>query len=126
MLGVDRDEWMAKKLSDYVDQIPILTLLGNMHTLKKVDWNMLITKTSPYASEILVSLGHNIKTYPQIWQDNACATQYSFITSNSKEAVDIISNKLISLLNASEYKQVIDVVDSVIFWKCTEILEKAV
>lgn len=115
-MGIRRDEWMAKIFVDQVSQAPILALLGNLHTLKKIDWNF--TKTYPYVAEILASLNHRIRTYPQAWVDKTCSAHSQLIPSNRKEAVEII-NYLISLLNAYEYKTVNDVVDGVILWKCS-------
>lgn len=116
-MGIRRDEWMAKILADQLSQVPILALLGNLHTLKKVDWNF--TKASPYIAEILALQHHRIRTYPQVWLDKTCGTHNQLILSERKEAVEVINNNLISLLNAYEYKTVNDVVDGVILWKCS-------
>ncbi len=116
-MGIRRDEWMAKILVEQLSQAPILALLGNLHTLKNVDWNF--SKASPYVAEILVSLHHRIRTYPQAWLDKTCGTHNQLIPSQRKEAVEMINNNLISLLNASEYEAVKDVVDGVILWKCS-------
>ncbi|MEY3123265.1 MAG: hypothetical protein RI993_2090 [Pseudomonadota bacterium] len=116
-IDVRRDEWMTKILAEQVSQVPILALLGNMHSLRKVDWNF--KKTAPYVAEILASLNHTIRTYPQIWVDKTCGNQSEFIRSDRKKAVEIINNNLTSLLNAYEYKTVSDVVDGIILWKCS-------
>ncbi|MCO6428233.1 hypothetical protein [Nitrosomonas communis] len=117
-LGVDRDEWMASKLLDQVSQIPILALLGNLHTLKKVDWNISMSGVSLYVAEILTSQGRKIRTYPQIWVDKTCNTRNRFISSDEQETIRLINRRLISLLNASEYETVSGIVDGVIFWEC--------
>ena len=57
---------LNEKLANQVNQAPILGLLGNLHTLKRVDWYTSTSKAFPYVSEILVSQGHRIKSYPQI------------------------------------------------------------
>ena len=49
-----RDEWMARILEHKAGTAPILALLGNLHTLKKVDWDL--EKPSSYVAEILTSL----------------------------------------------------------------------
>lgn len=117
-MGIRRDEWMAKILAGQVSLVPILTLLGNLHTLKKVDWNMPMSKTSPYVSEILATLGHRSRTFPQIWEDKTCAIYNRFVPSDSKEAEELINSKLVTLLNASDYKMVNDTVDGIILWEC--------
>jgi hypothetical protein len=116
-LGIRRDEWMAEILGEQLSQVPILALLGNLHTLKKVEWKF--TKASPYVAEILASLNHRIQTYPQAWLDKTCSVYSQLIPSNRKEAVEIINNNLISLLNATEYETVKNVVDGVVLWKCS-------
>jgi len=98
-IDIRRDEWMAKILAEQVNQAPILALLGNLHSLKKVEWNF--EKTTPYVAEILASLNHRIRTYPQAWVDKTCSAHSQFIPSNRKEAVEIINNNLISLLNST-------------------------
>ncbi|SDY95864.1 hypothetical protein [Nitrosomonas sp. Nm58] len=117
-LGVNRDEWMAENLANKVSQTPILALLGNLHTLKKVEWNPSMSKAFPYVAEILVSQGHRIKSYPQIWLDRTCDTHNRFISSSEQETARLINRSLISLLNASEYETVSSIVDGVIFWEC--------
>lgn len=48
-MGIRRDEWMAKILVEQLSQVPILALLGNLHTLKKVEWNFI--KAFPYQAK---------------------------------------------------------------------------
>ena len=97
--GVGRDEWMAKEILQHIGLNPVIALLGNLHTLKKIDWNISISKASPFVAEILASQSHQIKSYPQIWVDKACNINYSLITSDEAEIVEIINKKLISLLS---------------------------
>lgn len=97
---------------------PILALLGNLHTLKRVDWHTSVSKGFPYVAEILVSQGHRIKSYPQIWLDKRCSTQNRLVSFDEQKTVDLINRSLISLLNASKYETVNDVVDGVILWEC--------
>lgn len=118
-LSVNRDEWMAERLAKQISQAPILALLGNLHTLKRVDWHTSMSKIFPYVAEIMVSQGHRIKSYPQIWLDKGCNIQSSvIISSDEQQTVSLINHNLISLLNASKYETVNDVVDGVILWKC--------
>ncbi|WP_430232624.1 hypothetical protein [Nitrosomonas communis] len=117
-LNVNRDEWMAERLAKQISQAPILALLGNLHTLKRVDWHTSVSKALPYVAEILVSQGHRINAYPQIWRDKTCSTQNRLISSVEQETVSLINHNLIPLLNASKYEAVNDVVDGVILWEC--------
>ncbi|SFM82073.1 hypothetical protein [Nitrosomonas communis] len=117
-LNVNRDEWMAERLAKQVRQAPILALLGNLHTLKRVDWYTSVSKVSPYVAEILVSQGHRIKSYPQIWLDKECSIQNGLISSDEQKTVSLINRSLISLLNAAKYETVNDVIDGVILWEC--------
>ncbi|WP_143083398.1 hypothetical protein [Nitrosomonas communis] len=116
--GVGRDEWMAKEILQHVGLNPLIALLGNLHALKKIDWNKSISKVSPFVAEILVSQSHQIRTYPQIWIDKACNINYRLITSDEAEIIEIINKELISLLNASEIKTVNNIVDGIILWEC--------
>jgi uncharacterized iron-regulated protein len=117
-LNVNQDKWMADRLAKQISEVPILALLGNLHTLKKIGWNSSMGKAFPYVAEILVSQGHRIKTYPQIWQDKTCNTQNRLISSDEQKTVSLLNRSLISLLNAAKYETVNDVVDGVILWEC--------
>nr|MDP4523068.1 hypothetical protein [Methylomarinum sp. Ch1-1] len=55
-----RDEWMAMQLAKRAGETPILVLLGNLHTLKRVNWDPAMVEYSPYAAEILASEGENV------------------------------------------------------------------
>lgn len=113
-----RDEWMAAKLVAQVSQTPVLALLGNLHTLKKVDWHRAVTNASPYAAEILVSQGYRIHSYAQIWTDRDCDSRKRFISVDNSQITQLINNKLMALLNAVETKQAADAIDGIILWEC--------
>jgi hypothetical protein len=115
---VGSDEWMANEILQHIGLNPLIALLGNLHTLKKIDWNKSISTASPFVAEILASQGYRVKTYPQIWLDKTCNTHCRLITSDETEIIEIINKKLISLLNTSEVKTVNNVVDGVILWEC--------
>ncbi|SFM43650.1 hypothetical protein [Nitrosomonas communis] len=113
-----RDEWMATKLAEHVGQAPILALVGNLHTLKKVEWNYAMSKKEPYVAEILVSQGKNVRTYPQIWLDRECSTRDRYIHADSPEATEMLNDNLFSLLNADKPKTANGVVNGIVMWEC--------
>lgn len=117
-LKTNRDEWMAIKLAEQVGEIPILALLGSLHTLKKVDWDLAMTKKEPYVAEILAVQGHNVKSYPQVWQDRVCNSRTRLISTDKPEAVKLLNTDLFALLNASKPETVTDIIDGVILWEC--------
>lgn len=114
----DRDEWMAKKLSELPQDRPILVLLGNLHTLKRVNWT--VSSGTPSVAEILDRKGFRIQSFPQHWSSESC-TDHMQRTSrfiDAKEALNILNNELFSLLNATLHKSVDGVIDGVIVWEC--------
>ena len=113
-----RDQWMAIKLAKQIGKAPILVLLGNLHSLKKVNWDLSMTKGSTYVSEILSSQGYDVKTYPQIWIDKACDNQNRFIQTGKPEVLRLLNDSLISVLNAFKYKSAVGVIDGVLLWEC--------
>ncbi len=117
-INLDRDEWMSIKLAEHAGEVPILVLLGGLHTLKKVDWDLSMTKGSPSAAEILSLQGYNIKTYPQIWTNKTCADQNRFIKTGESESLSLLNNHYISMLNAFKYKTAEGVVDGILLWEC--------
>ena len=117
-LKTSRDEWMAEKLAELVGDVPVLALLGSLHTLKKVEWNPFLTKKEPYVAEILVVQGHNVKSYPQIWMDHACYSRTLLISADKPDAAKLLNTDLFALLNASQPEAVTDIIDGVILWEC--------
>lgn len=117
-IDLRRDEWMAINLANQIGAAPVLVLLGNLHSLKRVDWDLSMSKGSPFVAEILSSQGYNIKTYPQIWTDETCDDQKRFIKTDREESLYLLNNNYISILNAFEYKTAIGVIDGVILWEC--------
>jgi len=111
-----RDEWMAKILEYKTGTVPVLALLGSLHALKRVDWDF--EKSSPYVAEILTSLGYQVKTFPQVWQEKTCNSHNQLLPPDSVDAVRLINSSLISVLNAYEYKALEGVVDGVVLWEC--------
>lgn len=111
-----RDEWMVKILENQKMDVPVLALLGSLHVLKRVNWER--DNASSFVAEILEKRKHKVKSYPQIWTDRNCYTNNRMVASNTEEAAKLINEHLISLLNASEYQTVSDVVNGVILWEC--------
>lgn len=120
-LKANRDAWMAIKLATQINETPLLALLGNLHTLKKVDWDLTMTKGLPYVAEILTAQGHNIKTFPQIWPDRGCIAKTRFVAADKPEATSHVNNHLISRLNAFKTKAASDIIDGIILWECGDL-----
>lgn len=114
----DRDKWMAKELTRQIKQTPILTLLGSLHTIKKVNWNPEIGKEFPYVAEILTAKGYSVYTYPQIWKDRECNTKYRLIRANEPEATKLVVDSLFAVLNALKPTSVSNIIDGIILWGC--------
>ncbi|SFN02118.1 hypothetical protein [Nitrosomonas communis] len=117
-LKTRRDKWMGTKLTEHVGQTPILALVGNLHTLKKVEWYHAMIKKEPYVAEILTSKGHNVKTYPQIWLDRECDTRNRYIHADSPEAIKLLNDNLFILINADKTTTANGVVDGIVVWEC--------
>jgi len=117
-----RDEWMALKLADQVEETPILALLGDLHALKKVTWDLSMAKGFPFVAEILNKQGYRVNSYPQIWPETECSfgqhLQQRFVSADTKEALVVLNKSLFSLLNAFEPDSAVGVVDGVIIWEC--------
>lgn len=120
-LKTDRDAWMADRFIEVIREIPIIALLGSMHTLKQVTWNPELTRKSPYVPEILISKGFTVHTYPQIWKDRECNSSYQFIKADQAEATELLVANLFSALNASKPKTAVNVVDGVVSWECSRV-----
>lgn len=117
-LKTDRDAWMADRFIEEIGERPIIALLGNMHTLKKVVWNPELTRKPPYVPEILISRGYKVQTYPQIWKNRACTSSYRFIRANKAESTELLVASLFSVLNATAPKTAVNVVNGIVLWEC--------
>jgi len=124
----DRDKWMAKQLVQQRNDTPILVLLGNLHTLKKVNWNLTVADPLPFVAEILNSQGYRVRSYPQIWLENGCTDKSSntshYVSADTQEALALLNNSLIALINALPAKTAKGVVDGFVVWeqkKCISI-----
>lgn len=117
-----RDEWMALNLADQVGETPILVLLGGLHTLKRVIWDVSMTNPSPSVAEILNAQGYRVRTYPQVWTTKRCAHQKGFrnrfIPADSPEALTFLNVSLIPLINAFNFKTAAGVIDGFVVWEC--------
>ena len=119
----DRDEWMASRLAKLAGNVPVLALLGSLHTLKKIDW---LTKTGkPQVAEILANKGMRVKSFPQRWIPAECPDndrRYSrFVSADSPEAVTILNKSMMSLLNAKPHASAQGIVDGFILWECDSL-----
>lgn len=116
----DRDENMAKGLAEFSREKPILVLLGGLHTLKKVDWT--VASGEPAVAEILIKRGFRVKSYPQRWLPEKCEDEQGresrYISADNPEALQILNESLMSLINAKLHKSAIEVIDGFVVWKC--------
>lgn len=116
----DRDENMANRLADFPTDKPILVLLGGLHTLKKVDWT--VASGEPAVAEILTKRGYNVKSYPQRWLPEKCESGQvrvsRYVSADAQEALPILNDTLISLLNAKPHRTADNVIDGLIVWTC--------
>ncbi|OAH98803.1 hypothetical protein [Methylomonas methanica] len=116
----DRDVNMANRLSEFPRDKPILALLGGLHTLKKVKWT--IKSGEPFVAEILVNHGLPVKIYPQNWQPERCKNGQGrssrYVNADDPEALQILNESFMSLINAQRHRSTQDVVDGFLLWEC--------
>lgn len=117
---VDRNKWMAARLSSLPTDRPVVVLVGALHALKKVDWTVPTGK--PYAAEILSGKGFRVKSFPQRWIPRECPEhskrQQRFVDASDPEALTILNETVLSLLNAKPAVSAEGVVDGFIMWEC--------
>ena len=122
-IKMSRDEWMAINLTGQVGDSPVLVLLGGLHSLKKVDWDLSMTKGTASVAKILSKQGYHVNSYPQVWEKSVCNNgqqfQSRFISNETAEALAMLNKYYFSLLNAFEPDSAVGVVDGVIVWECS-------
>ena len=118
--NIDRDLWMALSLAEQAGDAPVLVLLGALHTLKRVNWN--IRTGRPSVAEILTNKGFRVKSYPQRWLPDQCADNENrrsrFVNPDSPEALTILNDSMMSLINAKPHKSATGVIDGFVVWEC--------
>jgi len=113
-INMNRDEWMAFNMVGQTDGAPILALLGGLHTLKKINWDLPMTKGSPSVAEIL---SKHVNSYPQVGLSTECdkSLHNRFIPADTPEALELLINSIFSLLNAFEPDSAV----GIIAWECS-------
>ena len=116
----DPDEWMASKLANLAGESPVLVLIGALHTLKKVNW--LVKTAKPSVAERLVAKGLEVRSFPQRWIPDQCGAEEKrylrYVSAEKPEALVILNDSMMSLLNAKPHKSAKGVIDAFILWEC--------
>lgn len=115
-VDMNRDKWMALKISAQLSKVPVLILLGNMHALQRVKWNDGIV--SPSVAEILIGSGRTVKTFSQDWPE-PCSSPRSgrFYAADQSAALPAL-HRIFSNVNAEMPISATNVVDGFIIWEC--------
>ena len=116
----DRDQSMADRLTIFPRENPILVLLGGLHTLKKVKWA--VKSGEPFVAEILAGRSYQVNSYPQNWQPENCANGQGrvsrYVKADDPEALPILNESFMSLINAKPHRSAKGVVDGFVVWEC--------
>ena len=111
---------MALSLAEQAGDAPVLVLLGALHTLKRINWT--VRTGRPSVAEILTAKGFSVKSYPQRWIPDNCAGNENrrsrFVYPDSPEALTILNESMMSLINAKPHKSALGVVDGFVVWEC--------
>ena len=111
---------MASRLEEQVGHQPCLVLLGALHTLKRVNWS--VASGRPSVAELLSAKGHKINSFPQRWIPDSCKVSEArvsrFVSADSPEALIILNESLMSLINATPPNSVKSIVYGFIVWEC--------
>jgi hypothetical protein len=116
-IDMSRDKWMSLRIIELGKRLPVLALLGDLHTLKKVNW-LSENIDSPFVAEILADSGFEVRTFPQVWKKCSGEHQYEFIPGDSLKALTLLNENLVSLLNAHDFASTDGVIDGIILWQC--------
>ena len=110
----------ASRLEEQVGQQPGLVLLGALHTLKRINWR--VSSGRPSVAELLSTKGLKINSFPQRWIPDNCkingARVSRFVRADSPEAITLLNESLMSLINATPPNTVKGIVDGFVVWEC--------
>lgn len=116
-IDMNRDKWMSIRIMELAKRLPVLALLGDLHTLKKVNW-LSENIDSPFVAEILANSDFEVRSFPQVWEKCSRDHQYKFIPGDSRKALALLNDNLVSLLNADDFASTKHVIDGIILWQC--------
>lgn len=98
---------------------PILVLLGALHTLKRVNWT--VRTGRPSVAEILTNKSLRVLTYPQRWLTEQCDGNENrrsrFVNPDTPEALTVLNDSMMSLINAKPHKSASGVIDGLVVWE---------
>jgi hypothetical protein len=114
-----RDEWMARELQALAARGPVLALLGNLHTLKRIEWES--GRDDPFVAERLARHGVRVLSVLQEWEEGCKAW-------DSGTLLDMADPRAVTALRATMAVAAVhppktpgEVVDRVVVWECGSI-----
>jgi len=113
-INTNRDEWMLKQIKKVDNEsTPWAILVGNLHTLKQVNWYPNV-HGKPFLAELLQGDGYDVFSIIQSWPDKEC-------TERSSEYISNVRKPLLHLLEpvaAYTPDQPKNAIDAAIIWNC--------
>lgn len=114
---INRDEWMAKQISDIGEDATIIALLGNLHALKHVDWYQ-EAKGKPFLAGRLQSMGMEVFSAIQDWPLGGCSARHAkLVTADSPEGHDALGH-ILNPVAANLPENPKTAIDMAIVWDC--------
>ncbi len=113
--GVSRDEWMADQVQRLAARGPVLVLVGNLHALKRVEWED--DEDRPYLAERLERRGLRLTSALQQWGGDCAPRNGQWFPAGYRQTIDAIHTTL-SPAAARLPSDPLSLVDGVVDWTC--------
>jgi len=115
--NINRDEWMAEQLSSIGKNSTTIVLLGNLHSLKHVNWHK-DAKGEPFLVERMQSMGMEIFSVIQDWPPKDCNARHpTLVTADSPEGRNALGHVLAPVA-ANSPNNPKTAIDMVMVWNC--------
>ena len=113
--SVSRDEWMTDKIAKLTKDQRVLALMGNLHTIKQVQWVSGID--DPFLAERLERRGLRVLSVMQNWDEGCEQRTGRWLTIDHPRAAAAV-RKTMSLAAVHQPKTLDAVADGAVIWGC--------
>jgi len=121
---IDKDVWMARVISSVAGTNPMLVLVGNRHTFKKVEWESDDDKRTVLA-ENLNKKGLKVASVMQYWEKDKCISKIADFLDAENTYTGVYVDDIIKPLSIKTPSTISDITDGVIVWNCGTLSAEA-
>jgi hypothetical protein len=114
-VAISRDHWMTDKIAELAKDQRVLTLMGNLHAIKRVQWESGID--DPFLAEHLERRGLQVLSVMQNWDEGCEQRTGRWLTIDHPRAAAAV-RKTMSLAAVHQPETLEAVANGAVIWEC--------